>query len=99
MRGRHNDILEPDQHYLALDHDFSNLDAVLERFRDPPEPRRISTPPHVLATSSHTYAHRVRQVSHLLTASAPGPRRFEPGATRPLGVKLARGSACSAPAA
>ena len=71
MHGRYNDILTPNQHYLSLEHDFSNLEEVLAHFRDPQERRRISMAAHELAISSHTYAHRVRQTSRLLTTSSP----------------------------
>ncbi len=33
--GRYAGVLEADRHYLALRKDFSNLDDVLDRFRDP----------------------------------------------------------------
>src|SRR5208282_4665936 len=36
FRGRFNDILEADRHYLALEDDLSNLDDVLLRFADLP---------------------------------------------------------------
>ena len=57
--GRYNDILEADRHYLSLKPDFSNIDTVIERLRDPNERRRISDSAleHILA--GHTYAHRI----------------------------------------
>jgi len=57
--GRYNDILEAGRHYIALNADFSNIDTVMEQFRDPSERRRISTAAfeHILA--GHTYTHRI----------------------------------------
>src|SRR5260370_1062891 len=37
VRGRYNDILEADRHYIALDPDLANAPAAIERFRDPAE--------------------------------------------------------------
>jgi spore maturation protein CgeB len=73
LRGRYNDILAPDEHYLPLDDDFANLDEVVDRFRDPAERERITSTALEFALDNHTYAHRVRQVSRLLFASIPAP--------------------------
>jgi hypothetical protein len=70
FRGRFNDILEADRHYLAVDHDFANLDDVLRRFADAGERRVIveRTYDHVMA--GHTYAHRMHQLGGLLRSAA-----------------------------
>jgi hypothetical protein len=34
VRGRYSGVLEPDRHYLPLERDFSNLDALLDRLHD-----------------------------------------------------------------
>lgn len=80
LRGRYNDILAADKHYLALDHDFSNLDDVLARFRDPGQRARVTGAALELALSSHTYAHRVQQTARLLGASTPAPADLNPAA-------------------
>lgn len=36
FKGRYSDAIEPDQHYISLEKDFSNLDTVLERLKDLP---------------------------------------------------------------
>jgi len=69
FRGRYNDILEADQHYIALESDFSNIGDVLERFGDPELRREISESAFDLAMSKHTYAHRMRRVYAVLTQS------------------------------
>ncbi|MBV8890353.1 MAG: glycosyltransferase family 1 protein [Alphaproteobacteria bacterium] len=69
LRGRYNDILEPDQHYLALDPDLGNARAALERFRDPGERRRIAENAFALAHDRHTYRHRLAELHRTLTAA------------------------------
>ncbi len=70
FRGRFNDILEADRHYLALDDNFANLDAVLMRFADPTERQRIVDEAHSHVMQSHTYAHRTRQIHAILSGSS-----------------------------
>jgi hypothetical protein len=41
--GRYSGVMEPGIHYIPLKKDFSNLDEVLETFRDPEARRRITT--------------------------------------------------------
>jgi Glycosyl transferases group 1 len=59
MRGRYNDILEADRHYIPLDDDLGNAAAALERFRDPAERRRVAAAAHDLVLDAHTYRHRL----------------------------------------
>jgi hypothetical protein len=59
LRGRYNDILEADRHYIALDADLGNARSALERFRDPAERRRIADAAHDLVHAAHTYRHRL----------------------------------------
>jgi spore maturation protein CgeB len=70
FRGRFNDILEADRHYLALEDDFSNLDDVLRRLSDLTVRRGIVEEAYAHVTSAHTYAHRMRRVAEIL-AGAP----------------------------
>ena len=69
FRGRFNDILEADHHYLALDHDFGNLDDVLRRFADEPERTAVAEAAHAHVLAGHTYEHRMREVESLLRKS------------------------------
>jgi len=57
--GRYNDILRPNEHYLELASDFSNLDEVMERFRDPAERVRLVEAAEAHVRDGHTLAHRV----------------------------------------
>ena len=70
LRGRFNDILVADEHYMALDADLSNVQEVLRRFADPSERAIVANAAKTLALSQHTYAHRVEQVLGLLSGQA-----------------------------
>jgi spore maturation protein CgeB len=62
LEGRYNDILEPDVHYISLKRDYSNVDGVMERFRDKDLVRKITDEAYEYTMDSHTYEHRVRDV-------------------------------------
>jgi hypothetical protein len=62
LEGRYNDILEPDVHYISLKRDYSNIDDVLERFRDKDLVRKITDEAYKYTMDCHTYEHRVRNV-------------------------------------
>ncbi len=64
--GRYNDILEADRHYLALQADFSNIEACLARFRDPVERERLADAAHAHVMAAHTYPHRVARLAAAL---------------------------------
>ncbi len=70
FRGRFNDILVADEHYIALESDFSNVDAVLATFRDVTKRQEIADRAYDLVLSKHTYPHRMQQVYDLLSAAA-----------------------------
>jgi hypothetical protein len=69
VRGRFNDILDADRHYLALDPDLSNAPAAIERFRDPAERRRVADAAYQLVHDAHTYRHRLASL-HTAVAAA-----------------------------
>jgi hypothetical protein len=62
LEGRYNDILEPDVHYISLKRDYSNIDDVLERFRDKDLVRKITDEAYKYTMDCHTYEHRVKNV-------------------------------------
>ena len=59
LRGRYNDILIADEHYIALDPDLANLGDAITRFRDPHERRRIAEAAYALVKERHTYRDRM----------------------------------------
>ena len=66
LRGGFNDILVANQHYLALESDFSNIDEVLAAFRDPVRRQYVADAAYDLVRTKHTYARRMQQVYDLL---------------------------------
>jgi spore maturation protein CgeB len=62
LKGRYNDILAADTHYLGIDSDFSNIDHVIRRFKDLAERHRIAESAYQHVMASHTYAHRVAAI-------------------------------------
>lgn len=69
FRGRFNDILRADEHYLALEADFSNVDEVLDAFRDSGRRQQVADAAFDLVMSEHTYAHRMKRVYDVLASA------------------------------
>ncbi len=69
VRGRYNDILDADRHYIALDPDLANAPAAIERFRDPAERRRIADAAQALVLDAHTYRHRLAALHAAVSAA------------------------------
>jgi Glycosyl transferases group 1 len=69
IRGRFNDIFHADEHYLALESDFSNIDEVLAAFRDPARRQQVADAAYDLVRTGHTYSKRMQQIYDLLSAS------------------------------
>ncbi|HEY8872996.1 MAG TPA: glycosyltransferase [Stellaceae bacterium] len=68
VAGRYNDILRPDEHYIALDPGFGNARAAVERFRDPAERCRIADAADALVHDAHTYRHRLATLHAAVSA-------------------------------
>lgn len=69
IRGRYNDTLVADEHYLALDPDFANLDAVLAAFADADRNREIVDRAYEHALAGHTLDHRISGLAAAVSAS------------------------------
>ncbi len=74
--GRFNDVLEANTHYLPLNSDFSNIDSVMERFRDLTERRRVVEAAYGHVFGAHTYAHRLDGLHDILSGTK---ERLPPG--------------------
>jgi hypothetical protein len=72
FRGRFNDILVANEHFLALEPDFSNIDEVLAAFRDPVRRLHVADAAYDLVHAKHTYGQRMQQVYELLADSDRG---------------------------
>ncbi len=53
--GRYNDYLRADEHYIALNKDFSNIDEAMRRFRDDGFCQKLVDNAYELAMSEFTY--------------------------------------------
>jgi hypothetical protein len=69
LRGRYNDILTADEHYIALDHDLANLGDAITRFRDPNERRRVAEAAYALVQERHTYRDRIAAIHQTVGAA------------------------------
>jgi hypothetical protein len=64
--GRYGDILRADEHYVALNQDFSNIDEVLDLLRDVAARQRIVDRTYDYVMSEHTYKHRLQHLERAL---------------------------------
>jgi len=62
VRGRFNDILVADEHYVAVNPDLADLRGAVERFNDPGERDRIVERAYQYVMDAHTYPHRLAQL-------------------------------------
>jgi Glycosyl transferases group 1 len=68
MRGRYNDILREDEHYIGVDPDLGDVGEAMARFRDPAERQRIADAAYTLVSEQHTYRHRIAALHQVLCA-------------------------------
>ncbi len=66
FEGRYNDILLPDNHYIALQKDFSNIRDVIDRFKDSDYRRKMVDRAYEHIIGSHTLRHRIDKMVKLL---------------------------------
>lgn len=69
LRGRYNDLLEADKHYIALEHDYSNISSVMERFKDIAYRKKLVDDTYVFTMDRHTYKHRTEEIYNYLTTN------------------------------
>jgi len=62
LEGEYNGVLVPDEHYISVRKDRSNLGEAVRRFRDEGYRQAIAERAYEHVMSNHTYAHRVRSV-------------------------------------
>jgi hypothetical protein len=60
--GRYNDILHANEHYIALNRDFSNIDQVMSWLNHPHKAKKMVEEAYQHVLKNHTHAHRVKQV-------------------------------------
>lgn len=62
LDGHYNGILKPDEHYIAVRKDLSNIEEAIEKFKDEAFRSRMVNATYEYAMSQHTYAHRVERL-------------------------------------
>ena len=62
LEGDYNGILKPDEHYIPVRRDLSDLDAAIAKFRDESNRTRIAENAYEYAMDCHTYVHRAKGV-------------------------------------
>ena len=67
--GRFNDILEADRHYIALAPDFSNIQDVMERFRDPTYRQAMADRAYDDVMAEHTYEKRIAALYDVIAST------------------------------
>ncbi|MCA9876154.1 MAG: glycosyltransferase family 1 protein, partial [Thermomicrobiales bacterium] len=67
LEGQYNGILRPDEHYIALRKDHSNLDDVVARFKDAEYRESLVRRTREYVLEEHTYQHRVSALVDALT--------------------------------
>jgi len=69
VEGSYNGILRPEQHYIGVRKDLSDLDAALTRFEDDAYRREIADRAYAYVLDEHTYSHRVRALLEAIGAT------------------------------
>jgi hypothetical protein len=64
--GRYNDILVQNVHYLSLAQDHSNINDILERFRDITFRKEMTDRAYEFIMENHTYSHRMELIGKML---------------------------------
>jgi hypothetical protein len=62
IEGRYNDILKPNEHYISVKADLSDIGEAVRRFKDVAFRQAIVETAYEYVRAEHTYAHRVRQL-------------------------------------
>jgi hypothetical protein len=75
--GHYSGVLEPMRHYIPLRKDFSNLDEVIERFRDPLLRGELTENAHtdLIASREYGYEHLIAQFDENLIDAGLTPER------------------------
>jgi hypothetical protein len=81
IRGRYSGLLKPDEHYIALEPDYSNIDCVLERIQDVPALQAMAERAyqHLIATDAYSYRAYLQRLDEILEQAiserpSPEPR-------------------------
>lgn len=76
LEGYYNGILMPDKHFISLKKDYSNIDDVLRRFKDPEYRGAMVDRTYEYVMNSHTYRHRVESILDVVFGVSSAPQRM-----------------------
>jgi hypothetical protein len=68
FEGNYSGILKPDEHYISLKKDLSNLEEVLKKIEDTKSVRKIIETSSNLVLKNHTHQHRISKLFKVLKA-------------------------------
>jgi hypothetical protein len=60
LEGEYNKILKPDEHYISVKKDLSNIDEAIRRFKDDAYRTEMAERTYEYILDEHTYQHRVQ---------------------------------------
>lgn len=66
LEGRYNDILVPNQHYLEIKKDYSNIKEQIEKFGDLTFVEKMATNTLEYVLDSHQHKHRINKIKEIL---------------------------------
>lgn len=59
LEGQYNNILKPNEHYIELKKDFSNIDEVIKKIKDDKLREEITDRAYEYVIKNHTHKHRI----------------------------------------
>lgn len=68
IRGRYNDILTTDEHYIGIDPSLEDAPEAVRRFKDAGTRQAVVDRAYDHVMAAHTYAHRAAQVRQIFEA-------------------------------
>lgn len=69
LEGRYNDILEPGIHYFSLSRDYSNVEELIDEFKDPVQRQSMTDAAYDHLRDSHTFEHRLKLIINCMDKS------------------------------
>ena len=70
FEGRYDGYFLPDEHYIPLKKDFSNVEEAIRKFRDPSIRRRIADSAYAMVRETMTYDHLLDRFHTMLAQVA-----------------------------
>ena len=65
LEGRYNDILIPNEHYIEIKKDYSNLEQQLDRFKDLYFIEKMTSKTLEYVLDEHQHSNRIEQIKRI----------------------------------